>query len=136
VNGRWVANPADENSSPAAGYNYENPAIGSRSGQCERGNCATNTLPAAMQMRLQATVHGLTPGAAYHLYEYDFPTQTGAQTGYAAVLAIPASNFNMQSGKASHVTSFVALGADYVAGAVTRLSSEIVVFRAVPADAP
>ena len=89
-----------------------------------------------MQMRLQASVHGLTPGSAYNLYEYDFPTQTGAQTGYAAALPIPTSNFNMHSDEASHITSFVAAGDDYVAAAVTRLSSEIVVFRAVPADAP
>ena len=136
VNGGWVANPADENSTPAAGYNYETPYIGNQSRQCKRSNCDTNTLPAAMQMRLQATVHGLTPGTAYHLYEYDFPTQTGAATGYAAALAIPTSNFNMQSGKASHITSFVASGSEYVADAVSRLSTEIVVFRAVPADAP
>jgi hypothetical protein len=136
VNGDWVANPADENSSPAAGYNYETPYIGDESGRCARGNCASNTQPAAMQMRLQATVHGLTAGTAYNLYEYDFPTQTGAATGNAAALAIPTGNFNLQSGAASHITAFVASGADYVANAVTRLSSEIVVFRAVPADAP
>jgi hypothetical protein len=136
VNGGWVANSADENSSPAAGYNYENPYIGNQSRQCKRSNCATNTLPAAMQMRLQATVRGLTFGTAYHLYEYDFPAQTGSETGDAAALAIPSSNFNMQSGAASHITSFIATGADYVADPVTRLSSEIVVFRAVPADAP
>jgi hypothetical protein len=136
VNGSWVANPADENSIPAAGYNYENPYIGNPSRRCDLGKCASNTLPAAMQMRLQASVHGLTPGSAYNLYEYDFPTQTGAQTGYAAALPIPTSNFNMHSDEASHITSFVAAGDDYVAAAVTRLSSEIVVFRAVPADAP
>jgi hypothetical protein len=136
VNGSWVANPADENSTPAAGYNYETPYIGDDSRRCERGGCASNTEPAAMQMRLQATVHGLTPGTEYNLYEYDFPTQTGAATGNAAALAIPASNFNMHSGEASHIISFVASGADYVADPVTRLSTEIVVFRAVPADAP
>ncbi len=136
VNGSWVANPADANSSPAAGYNYENPFIGSPTRRCARGNCAANTQPAAMRMRLQASVHGLTPGRAYHLYEYDFPAQTGAQTGDAAALAVPSSNFNLHSGEASYITSFVATGADYVADPVTRLSSEIVVFRAVPADAP
>lgn len=136
TNGSWVANPADANSTPAALYNYENPYIGGPIGACDNGNCVSNTQPAAMQMSLQATVQDLTPGTAYNLYEYDFPAQTGAATGTAASLPLPSSDFNAQSGKASLVTKFVAQSATYVAGIVTRPSSEIVIFRAVPASAP
>jgi hypothetical protein len=136
ANGVWVKNPADENSSPAAGYNYENPYIGGPSSKCDDDTCVSNTEPDAMKMILQATVHGLTPGTSYNLYEYDFPPQTGALTGTAAALAIPTSNFNAQSGKARYVTPFVASAATYTAPAITRSSREIIVFRAVPATAP
>jgi len=89
-----------------------------------------------MKMTLRATVHDLIPGTAYNLYEYDFPTQTGALTGTAAALGIPASDFNAQSAKATYVTQIVAKSTSYTTAAFTRSSAEIVVFRAVPADAP
>jgi hypothetical protein len=136
TNGSWVANPPDQNSIPATGYNYENPYIGGPAGSCDNGNCVSNTQPAAMRMTFQATVHDLTPGALYNLYEYDFPTQTGALTGIAAALPLPSSDFNAQSDKANFVTAFVAQGSTYATGTLTRPSSEIVVFRAVPATAP
>jgi hypothetical protein len=134
--GQWVRNPPDQNSSPAAGFNYENPYIGGPPGTCNDDNCISNTQPAAMRMTLQATVQDLTPGVAYNLYEYDFPTQTGARTGNAAALAIPTGDFNAQSGLASAVTPFVAQGSTYATPALARMSNEIVVFRAVPASAP
>jgi hypothetical protein len=136
VNGKMVANPFDANSSPAAGYNYENPYIGNRSAPCEDGKCVSNAKPAAMTMRLQATVNSLTPGIAYNLYEYDFSVQTGAYTGNGAALAIPTDNFNAQSGKASFATRFVAQSNSFTAQTVVRSSDAIVVFRAVPASAP
>ena len=136
VKGKWVANPADENSVPPAMYNYENPEIGFDAPVCDYGACATNTQPDAMKMMFEATVHGLTPGVAYNLYEYDFPEQTGALTGTAAALAIPTGDFNAQSGAASYVRPFVATGASYTFGPIVRSSREIVLFRAVRADGP
>jgi len=136
VNGKWVPNPADHNSSPAAGYNYENPYIGGRPGTCDDGSCLTNTQPPPMQMQLQATVRGLTSGTAYNLYEYDFPSQSGTATGTEAALPIPTSNFNAEHSKASGVTHFVAQSTTYTTQVFSRASSEIVVLRAVPANAP
>ena len=136
TNGNWVPNPIDENSLPAAGYNYENPYIGGPVGSCDNSNCISNTQPAAMEMTLQATVQGLTAGISYNLYEYDFPTQSGANTGSAAALGIPTSNFNAQSIKATNKTPFIAQGPTYQTAALTRTSDQIVIFRAVPASAP
>jgi hypothetical protein len=82
TNGSWVPNPADNTSSPAAGYKYENPYIGRPVGSCDNSNCISDTQPAAMEMILQATVSELTKGVAYNLYEYDFPTQTGCEDGH------------------------------------------------------
>ncbi len=135
-NGVWIANPADENSSPAAGYNYENPYIGGPPGTCNHSNCISNVQPAAMQMTLQATIRGLTAGTTYNLYEYDFPTQGGSDTGTAAALAIPTADFNLHSSMATGKTTFVAQGPTYMTPALTRMSNQIVVFRAVPASAP
>jgi hypothetical protein len=136
TDGSWVPNPPDRNSTPPALYNYENPYIGGPIGACNHSNCLSNKPPAAMRMTLQATVSGLSPGTAYNLYEYDFPAQTGAQTGAAAALPIPTSNFNAQAAKASEVTAFTAQGSTYQTPPLTRSSREIVVFRAVPANAP
>jgi len=135
-NGSWVGNPYDGNSSPAAGYNYENPYIGGAIGSCDNSNCISNTQPADMEMTLQVTVNKLTAGTTYNLYEYDFPTQTGATTGTAAALAIPTSNFNGQSAKATYTTTFTATGSTYTTAGLARTSNQIVVFRAVPASAP
>jgi hypothetical protein len=121
-----VTNPLD----PIAGYDYENPEIG----QSLFGNACTNQQPAAMSsFTLEATVSGLTPGTAYNLYEYDFPSVQG--TGTAAALAVPTRNFNENAGMATHVKNFTATAATYMA-TVTTTSDEIVVFRAVAASAP
>jgi len=136
VKGTWVPNPADHNSSPAALYNYENPYIGGPVGKCDDSNCLSNRPPPAMNMTLQASIRGLTRGVAYNLYEYDFPMQSGTSTGTAAALPIPTANFNAHRGKASAVTSFVAQSATFSTPALARSSSEIIVFRAVPANAP
>lgn len=89
-----------------------------------------------MEMTLQATVRGLTAGTSYVVYEYDFPTLTGADTGTAAALAIPTLDFNAQRAKATVATTFTATGATYTTASLTRTSDQIVVFRAVPANAP
>jgi hypothetical protein len=136
TNGTWTANPWDTNSTPAAGNNYEHPYIGGAVGSCDRGTCVSNTQPAAMRMSLQATVSGLTPGVAYTLYEYDFPTLSGASTGAAAALTVPTSNFNANRAAATVATSFTATGTSWTTGPLSRTSDQIVVFRAVPASAP
>jgi hypothetical protein len=89
-----------------------------------------------MQMTLQATVRGLTAGTQYKLYEYDFPTLTGANTGTAAALNVPAANFNANSALATSVTAFTAQGATYTTSTFSRTSDQVVVLRAVPASAP
>lgn len=136
VNGLWQSNPWDANSSPNAGNNYESPYIGAAVGSCDMGNCVTNTQPPAMEMTLQATVNSLQTGVAYNLYEYDFPTLTGADTGTAAALAVPTANFNANRGKATHMTSFTATGTTYTTPSLLRTSDQIIVFRAVAASAP
>lgn len=136
VNGAWQTNPWDANSTPAAGNNYENPYIGGAAGTCDKGNCVTNTQPAAMQMTLEATVSGLQPGTTYNLYEYDLPTLSGGSTGTAAALGVPTSNFNANRARANVVTTFTASGSSYTTAPFSRLSTEIVVLRAVPASAP
>lgn len=134
--GKWVENPADENSSPAALYNYETPYIGGPAGTCDNDNCVSNIEPDGMKMLLQATVHGLTPGLAYNLYEYDLPSQTGVFNGAAAALPIPTRDFNAQSSAARFTTSFIAQGTTYTAPPISRSSRDIIIFRAVPAAAP
>jgi len=121
-----AANPAD----PIAGYNYENPMIGTN----VNGNGCTDTVPAAMtQFTLKATVNGLQPGTAYNLYEYDFPSVQG--TGNAAALAVPVSDFNANASMATHITTFTASGSTYTQS-VTKTSQTTVVFRCVAVTAP
>ncbi len=121
-----VTNPLD----PIAGYNYENPEIG----KSVFGESCTNRQPAAMtSFTLQATVSGLTAGAAYNLYEYEFSSVQG--TGTSAALKVPTDNFNANAAMASHVTNFTATSTTFIT-TVTTTSGKIVVFRAVPANAP
>jgi hypothetical protein len=136
TNGVWQANPLDANSTPNAGYNYEHPYIGGPVGSCDTANCVSNTQPPAMRMTLQATVSGLTAGTSYNLYEYDFPTLTGADTGTAAALPVPTSGFNANSSMATSVATFTAQGPTYTTVPLTRMSDQIVIFRAVPTSAP
>lgn len=120
------ANPRD----PIAGYNYENPYIGTS----DSGDSCTNDPPSSwMSITLQVTVSGLSTGTSYRLYEYDFDTISGV--GAQAALAVPTTAFNANGSQATHATSFVAEGATYTT-TVTRTSNQTVVFRAVPADAP
>jgi hypothetical protein len=79
------------------------------------------------------TVSGLTAGAVYNLYEYDFDSVSG--TGAAAALAVPTSSFNAKASMATSVTSFVAGGSSYDI-TVARTAFQTVVFRAVSASAP
>ena len=122
-----VPDPLD----PVAGYDYENPMIGTS----VWGKSCTNTPPAnwMTDFVLQVTVSDLIPGVSYNLYEYDFSSVEGQ--GSAAALAVPIENFNANAGLATHVTAFTAAANTYQQ-TVTRTSNQIVVFRCVPATAP
>jgi hypothetical protein len=135
-NGIWAANPWDHNSSPAAGNNYETPYIGGPVGTCNDGSCVSNAQPAPMLVQLQATVSGLTAGSTYNLYEYEFPSLTGADVGAAAALAVPDENFNANAKLATAVTHITASGSTYTSSPLSVGSDRIVVFRAVPSWAP
>ena len=121
-----VNNPAD----PVAGYNYENPHIGTPNS----GNACTNAPAAAMtHFGLRATVRRLTPGVAYNLYQYNLPPVSG--TGSAAALAVPTGGFNQNAAMASNVTHFIASGSTF-SRALSTVSNTVVVFRCVPASSP
>lgn len=110
------------------GFNYESPAIGEA-----QGTACTNVPPAWMGVTLQVVVGGLTPGVAYNLYEYDATSVAGVDRG--AALNVPDAAFNARAALATKVTRFVAQ-ASTVAQTVATTSDHVVVFRAVPADAP
>jgi hypothetical protein len=120
-------NPLD----PIAGYDYENPMIGTSTW----GLSCTNTPPSAWMTNfvLRATVSGLTPGVAYNLYEYEFSAVQGE--GPAAALAVPIENFNANAGLATYTTTFTAVSSTFEQ-TITTTSNEIVVLRCVPVTAP
>jgi hypothetical protein len=122
-----MPNPLD----PVAGYDYENPMIGSSAW----GQSCTNRPPKPWMTNfvLEATMSGLTPGVTYNLYEYEFSAVEGV--GSAAALAVPVRNFNANAGLATQVYTFTAVGSSYTQS-VTATSDTIVVFRGVPASAP
>lgn len=109
-------------------FNYETPEIGESS----RSSC-TNIPPLWMDVTLQATVSGLTPGVAYNLYEYNFSNIAGI--GSQAALNMPDSNFNANASMASHVTRFVAENSTYL-HSVEISSDQVIALRCVRADAP
>ncbi len=129
-------NPMD----PVAGFNYETPYIGGPVGTCDaKKQCVSNTQPTPMTMAFEVTVSGLTPGASYNLYEYDFPSLSGVHTGSGAALNVPTANFNadFRTNSSAVQRSFIAPNnASSYTFQFTRSSDQIVIFRAVPASAP
>jgi|HubBroStandDraft_1064217.scaffolds.fasta_scaffold07546_2 hypothetical protein len=124
---KGIPNPLD----PVAGYDYENPMIGTS----VWGRSCTNKPPDAWMTNfvLQVAVSGLTAGISYNLYEYDFSSVEGE--GTRAALAVPVEDFNANASLATHMTTFTAVGSTFQQ-AVTTTSDKIVVFRCVPASAP
>ncbi len=124
-----VENPPDLK----AEWQYENSMIGTSA----QGMSCTNDPPQYWMapLVLRVTVSGLTPGRSYNLYEYDFNGINGV--GTAAALPVPTADFNSPANraKASHITNFTATSGSFVQ-TVTRTSDQIVVFRAVPQNAP
>lgn len=129
-------NPQD----PLAGYDYENPFIGTKT---DEEGC-TNNPPSSWMTNfvLQPTVSGLTPGVAYNLYEYQFnsPTTTDTLGGNgtwagttAAALKVPVTAFNGNASLAKSVVTFTAGTSTYAAAEIVTTSDQIVVYRAVPA---
>jgi hypothetical protein len=125
TDGSW--NPLD----PIAGYDYENPMIGTSL----LGNSCTNTPPATWMTNvvLQVNVSGLRPGTSYNLYEYEFSSVQGE--GEQAALAVPVKDFNANASLATYALTFTAVGSAFEQN-ITTTSDKIVVFRCVPADAP
>jgi hypothetical protein len=112
---------------------YENPMIGKN----VEGNGCTNHLDGWMTIyNVQATVSGLTPGVAYNLYEYVIPSISTTKIGSQAALPVPIKDFNAQASLATSVTTFTATSSTYTQTLNSISSSEVVVFRAVPVDAP
>src|SRR6185437_4353371 len=99
-----VANTPD----PWFGFNFESPAI---------GDC-TNLQPESMEVRLQASVSGLTPGVDYNLYEYDFTRIDGI--GVLASLEVPDRDFNARADQARRVTRFTAKASTFTTSIETR----------------
>jgi hypothetical protein len=124
---KGLTNPLD----PIAGYDYENPMVGTNL----LGLSCTNHRPDGWMthFELQATVSGLTPAVSYNLYEYDFSSVRGE--GRTAALAVPVESFNANAGLATHVTTFTAAGSTYT-HTISTSSDKIVVFRCVPVSAP
>jgi hypothetical protein len=134
--GVWRQNPRDVQSTPAAGYNYETPYIGGPVGTCNQTQCVSNAEPSPMLMSLEVTVSDLRTGRDYNLYEYEFSALSGADTGTAAALAVPIAAFNRNRAGATSITSFKATASTFSLTLDDIPSDRIVVFRAVPADAP
>lgn len=121
---------------PVAGFHYEAPYIGDD----DDGEACTNDPPAAwMDLQLRAEVVGLTPGKRYVLYRYVFDRVRAAAgkpaVGAHVALAVPRAGFNAAKARATAATAFTATGPSHVETVAAR-SDQVVVFRAVPADAP
>jgi hypothetical protein len=134
--GVWRENPRDVQSTPAAGYNYETPYIGGAVGTCNQTQCVSNVEPAPMLMSLEVTISDLQMGHDYNMYEYEFAALSGADTGTAAALAVPIAAFNQYRARATSITSFKATASTFSLILDDIPSDRIVVFRAVPANAP
>ena len=125
TSGVW--NPLDA----VAGYNYENPMIGTNT--LARGCTNNPPVPWMTNFVLQATVDGLTAGNSYNLYEYEFSSVQGE--GAAAALRVPVEDFNANANLAAFKVNFTASSSTYQQ-TITTTSDKIVVFRCVPASAP
>jgi hypothetical protein len=108
---------------PVAGFNFE---------ETPATDCS-NAQPEAMNMQIKATVSGLSMGAEYNLYEYDFNSISGEE-GYTG-LNIPTADFNANAAKATKTTHFTAT-ADTFSQTIATSSAMTVAFRCVRADAP
>lgn len=93
--------------------NYESPEIRPHS----------NARPAASQITLTVTVSGLNPGVAYNLYRYN------------NLASVPVGSFNANASSAAKMWPIrISSGSSFVL-TETILTSDIAVYRAVPATA-
>lgn len=109
-------------------FNFEAPGIGE-----EVNAWCTNAAPTWMDVTLQASIGGLTPGTEYNVYEYDLPAVSGEHNEPA--LRVPERDFNASAAMATKKTTFVADAATHTE-TVTSTSDKVVVVRCVSADAP
>jgi hypothetical protein len=80
------------------------------------------TRPASKSVTLTATVSKLTQGVEYNLYRY------------ASMAAVPDARFNANAAKAAEKTAFTITSGTTFTTSVTIASSDVAVFRAVPAS--
>ena len=95
------------------------------SANSETPNMADNATarPASKPVTLTVTVSNVTPGVAYNLYRY------------ASMASVPGARFNATEAQAAQKTAFtIGAGTTYTTS-VTIASSDVAVFRAVPASA-
>ena len=78
--------------------------------------------PASKPVTLTVTVSNLTPGVAYNLYRY------------ASMAAVPDARFNASAAQAAQKTAFTINSGTTYTTSVTIASSDVAVFRAVPAS--
>ena len=78
--------------------------------------------PASKPVTLTATVSKLTPGVEYNLYRY------------SSMAAVPDARFNANAAKAAEKTAFTITSGTTFTTSVTIASSDVAVFRAVPAS--
>ena len=79
--------------------------------------------PASKPVTLTVTVSNLTPGVAYNLYRY------------ASMAAVPDARFNASAAQAAQKTAVTITSGTTYTTSVTIASSDVAVFRAVPASA-
>jgi len=79
--------------------------------------------PASKPVTLTVTVSNLTPGVAYNLYRY------------ASMAAVPDARFNASAAQAAQKTAVTITSGTTYTTSVTIASSDVAVFRAVPATA-
>lgn len=126
----------DNPKAPLAGYHYEAPYVGSS----DDGSSCTNSPPSPwMDLELRAEVQGLSAGKSYTLYRYLFDGVKAAgnakPVGTNVALPVPRASFNANKALASSARTFVADGPTHTETVALR-SDHVIVFRAVPADAP
>jgi len=88
----------------------------------DMGDNATGR-PASKTVTHTVTVSNVTPGVAYNLYRY------------ASMAAVPDARFNGTAGQATQRTAFTITSGTTYTTSVTIASSDVAVFRAVPASA-
>ncbi len=84
----------------------------------------SDAAPAATPITVTANIRDLTPGRRYVVYTYD------------RLEAVPTRDFNARAAQAATIETFLADAESRTLLPVTIASSDLIVYRVVPADAP